>query len=51
MEELLSGQPYVMYFIPEIYGGYDLGKNIDIIDAAICQEMYTCQKQIWLLNF
>ena len=40
-----------MYFVTEIYGGHDLGSNSNIIDAAMCQEMYTCPKQTRCIEF
>ena len=48
---VLKGKLDVLYFVSEIYGEHDLGKNIKVNDTALCQEVYTCPKQIFVLNY
>ena len=49
--ELPCGKPDILYYVPELHGGYEMGKTVDVGDLKLCQEMYTAPKQKWCAEF
>ena len=40
-----------MYYIPEVFGGYNFGKKVDQKDVKICCEMYGLRRKICSQEF
>ncbi|XP_060555726.1 uncharacterized protein LOC132716460 [Ruditapes philippinarum] len=45
VNELPSGKPDILFYVPELFGGYEMGKSVDDIELNLCQEMYATPKQ------
>lgn len=45
VNELPSGKPDILFYVPELFGGYEMGKSVDDIELNLCQEMYATSKQ------
>lgn len=49
--EIPSGKPDLMYFIPEVFGGHNFGKRVDLEDVNACCEIYGSRRKICCQEF
>ena len=49
--DLPCGKPFVLHHVPELYGGHDLGKPVNLNDVELCFELYAHPKQTWSNTF
>jgi hypothetical protein len=51
VNELPSGKPDILFHVPKLLCGYEMGKRVDVNELNLCQEMYTSSKQKWCAEF